>query len=229
MSADSENPITYTTFNSWAQCSNNVILHYIGHGSPNGVSMSDGRVWSGYAVDLYHTVLMSVSCNGFYDPYKRNVLSDRAQVFLSGITTLGIGISEECSSAYLEDAIDCKDLNEAYYKHIQGDLNCDHNQEWGFYSDGHGPVTLQSSHCGSAPQPAPVPAPYPVPAPVPAPVAPPSGDSCFPITNRDTCLSTTDSAGHLCMWCTDMVTYQHLCTYTETEKHALQYFTCETQ
>lgn len=236
MSAEIENPITYTTFNSWSQCSNNVILHYIGHGSPNGIRMTDGRVWTGSNANLHdNTVLMSVSCNGYHDPYKQNVIDDGAQVFMSGVTTLGIGVSEECSSAYLEDAIDCTDLISAYYNHIQGYQNCEKNQEWGFFSDG--TRTLKSPQCGNQPNPAPAPSPVPppVPRPVPSPVPPPtpSGD-CFSVTDRNTCLATTDAAGHECLWCTDTNTHQHICTYTNTERRyddgdALKYYTCETR
>jgi len=104
------NEATVEAYKYWLQKPLVKIFGNVGHGSPQGIVLKDGRLNYTFFSSLSTTTLKNKviyfnSCQVFNDPLKGSVINVGVQKYIGGITNLLIGESEEVFKAFWDKTI----------------------------------------------------------------------------------------------------------------------------
>ncbi len=118
-----DNQVTTTIYKNWMSCKNLVMLAGFAHGSPNGIMLADGNITTSYFNSLNKeylndTVLYTVSCQVFNEPFKSAVLGTGPQKWVGGIENLMAGGCDNVFKSFMNDVlVDKEDMTPTLKKY----------------------------------------------------------------------------------------------------------------
>ena len=128
-----------TNYENYLSCPKLKGFYNIGHGSPDGILLSDGMLGTEQFSQMHkelneRAVVVLNSCNVFMDPLKSAVIDGSdPQKYSGGISTLLIGTSEPASACFWEHAFDGKPMTQWLNSCA---TKIDPNDTWGIGGNG---------------------------------------------------------------------------------------------